>query len=168
MRLLLIGIALVACTASERRSDSDTTLATKTIFRQIDVAPFGAVVLGASLADATSAPMIEVQPHMFLLLPEGGRFADTDSLFVLVTETGRVSGMRFVYDRAKNFDAAVAEYTRALGAATTRASFDSAGAQVTRVVWTDAKTGFALTRATFADGSAQVSSLLRDRARLDQ
>ena len=105
---------------------------------------------------------------MFLLVPEGGSFADTDSLFVLVTPTGRVSGMRFVYDRAKDFDAAVAAYTNSLGPPTTRASFDSAGAQVTRVVWTDTRTGFALTRATLADGSAQISSLLRDRARRDQ
>jgi len=133
-----IGLLLALGACAPRRDEVATARpatdsATKpwTIFREIDIRPFGKVTLGAAFAQRAPTA-VAVSPGMFALVSDEGKFANTDSILVRVDGENRVSALSFVYQAGTEYDTSVTQYQGLLGIPTSRAAADSAGGKIER------------------------------------
>ena len=120
------------------------------IFRFIDITPYGRIELGApfgadSLAHEVSEGVVELLPRTF-----GG----ADRIILYLTLDRRVYGMAFIYARSTSYEQTVQSYVDNLGqpVRTDRETY-----------WEDGRTRFAIRRLT-TDGKELVASLLTDIA----
>jgi hypothetical protein len=152
---LAFVVAVTACAQDVARPP----VAPPPIFREVSIAPFGRLALGAPLAPTAAQLSHPTGAGEVALVSPGGRFADTDSLLVRLDGDGHVAALRFVYVPGKDFAATVADYTTDFGAPATQ-SGDPSGAGPARAAWNDRRTRFELLRAGGPD--RRVSSMLQD------
>jgi len=167
-RFVRILLALCACserpeTAASRNTTADSSATSPSIFREINIGPFGKVTLGAPFTQR-SANVVAVGPGLFALNPAGGRFANTDSILVRVDSANRVRSLYFVYVTGTDYSAGVAEYQGSLGVPTTQGVSDSAGGKLERTVWEDRRTRFEMTRFSVPGTRPRVASAMIDLA----
>jgi hypothetical protein len=151
MARLSFGLALVsliACGAAR------STHAQQPIFREISVAPFGAIALGSSLAREDIARRLT--DSTWVLRP--GVFGGAEAITVHVLKDGRVSALEFVYANGTSYLEAVREYSTFLGAPAGAGGMDGGPEWI---YWSDRRTRFELTRRPGAAGD-RLSSRMTD------
>src|SRR5688572_26828943 len=100
LTILASLLVVAACASRTRELDSSPPSQPISIFRTIDVAPFGRITLSEPFTQRTTLG-VSVNDRTYLLA--GGRFADTDSILVTVDTLGRVESIDFVYTFGKDF-----------------------------------------------------------------
>ena len=161
-RGLVILASSVVATACTSRSSEETLFSEPpriSIFRTIDISPFGRIALAEPFAQRASLG-VPVRDRTYFL--GGGRFADTDSILVTVDTLGRVEAIEFVYAAGKNFAAAVAEYEALIGPASSRHTRMGTSVHTERVTWNDGATLFELVRQSWLGGRTVVRSMMRN------
>lgn len=153
-------VSLAACTPAPSPPPGEA--ASQALFREISIQPFGTVSLSADFAQrhTNAAPL---GSGLYVLNAPRGSFGDTDSILVHVDGDNRVTALDFVYQAGKDFAAALAAYDGSLGAPASRTVIDSAGGQVERATWEDARTRFELARFSTAGRPSRVVSRMVDR-----
>jgi len=133
--------------------------AAKPIFRAIDIAPFGRVLLGKHFAyrlfrgRKISAGRYELR---------GGQFADTRAIIVAVDSVNRVTAIDFEYLPGKRYAETVADYAATLGVPVETEARDSAGVRLLMTRWQDAETDFRVAARRIGDAEV-VMSRMTDR-----
>jgi hypothetical protein len=162
-----IFLALAACSGrpepASRRIAADSATTELSIFREIDIRPFGKITLGAPFT-RRSPSVVAVGPRLFALNAAGGHFANTDSILVRVDDGSLVRAVYFVYLPGTDFSAGIADYQSSLGPPTAQGVNDSAGGKLERTVWEDRRTHFEMTRFSVPGMRPRVASAMIDRS----
>ena len=159
LRPLLILLSIVVFTAAPGGLAAQQADTAKTIFRAIDIAPYGRVLLGKHFAYRLFRGRRIAEGRYEL---RGGQFADTRAIVIAVDSVNRVTAIDFNYLPGKRYAATVADYTTALGRPVETHTRDSAGVRILVTRWEDAETGFEVASQQ-SGGSEAVTSRVTDR-----
>ena len=159
LRLHLAVLALFIMAANPSDLAAQQANAPKPIFRAIDIAPYGRVLLGKHFAYRLFRGRKVAEGRYEL---RGGQFADTRAIIVAVDSDNRVIAIDFEYLPGKRYAETVNDYTTALGPPTETQARDSAGVRLLMTRWEDAETEFRVV-ARKSGGAEVVVSRMTDR-----